>query len=181
MYAKNENGTIRIYSHVPKIFENDIAFSQRAIGYLNSKGFYTVVMPVPDPAIEKLGAIEWDATNEVFTYPKIALTQTEIDQRAEQELNSDVFQTAIDQRRSDGQLGYDRIMAIIERKFRSGEITAPQAKSALQFFDPLIEALNRGQWILVQIKLNAATVPSGYQSLFTRIQTKIDSYIQNEY
>ena len=181
MYAREKDGTIQTYSKIPKIFENDIAFSQRAIGYLNSKGFYEVVTPAFDSEIEKLGAIEWDATNEVFTYPKVALTQTELDDKAEQELNSDVYQTAIDQRRSDGQLGYDRFMAIIERKFRSGEITANQAKNALQFFDPLIEALNRGQWILVQIKLNAATVPSGYQSLFTMIQTKVDAYIQNEY
>ena len=36
--------------------------------HLKSLGFYSVVTPKPKPS-QKLGAIKWDADNEVFTYP----------------------------------------------------------------------------------------------------------------
>ncbi len=181
-YAKDFNGTIKIYSSIPKKWEDDIAFSMREIAWFNSKGFYEVVEVTPSNT-QKLGAIYFDAVNEVFTYPLIAKTQTELDQEAENALNSDVSQQAINQRRADGMQGFDRIKAIIERKYRNGEITATQAKNADAYFHPLIKDLNFGSWIIVKGLLNAeaANVPAGYQSLFDTIKGKVDNYVTNNY
>ncbi len=181
-YAKDFNGSIKIYSSIPKKWEDDIAFSMRDKQYLNDKGFFEVVEVTPS-ATHKLGAIYFDAVNKVFTYPLINKTQAELDQEAEQALNSDVSQQAIDQRRADGMQGFDRIKAIIERKYRNGEITATQAKNADAYFHALIKDLNFGSWIIVKglLATEAPNVPAGYQALFDTIKGKVDNYVTNNY
>jgi hypothetical protein len=177
-YIQGESVTLR---QLPKDWKNILNFHKKSEKEWNAEGFYKVVEPTIDPATQKKGAGYLDGN--VYTYAVEPKTQEEQDAYNEAQLNSDVSQQAIDQRRADGQLGYDRIMAIIERKYRTGEITANQAKNALDYFDPLVEALNRGQWILVQIKLNDQNlvVSSGYRSLYDTVKAKVDTYIQNNY
>lgn len=158
---------------------NNIAKHSEA--YWNSQGIYKVVEPSIDPATQKKGAGYLDGN--VYTFAVEPKTQEEQDAYAEQQLNSDVSQQAIDQRRADGIQGFDRIKAIIERKYRTGEITATQAKNADAYFHPLIKDLNFGSWIIVKglLDAEAPNVPTGYQSLFNTIKAKVDSYIQNNY
>lgn len=142
-------------------------------------GWKEVVTPVYDSETQRRGVLIEDG--EVFTYTIIDLTPEEIAILAEQALNSDISQQAIDQRRADGMQGYDRAMAIIERQYRDGEITAVQAKNAMAYFDPFIEALNRGQWVIVQVNMTGQTVPAPYQQLFNAIKNKVDTYVQINY
>lgn len=181
-YAKDFDGNIRIYTSIPKIFGDDIAFSLRDVEWFNSKGFYEVLEVTPSDT-QKIGAIYFDSENSVFTFKLIDLSQEELDAIAEQQLNQDAAQQAIDQRRQDGMHGFDRIKAIIERKYRNGEITANQAKSADSYFHPLIKDLNFGSWIIVKGLLDSSilNVPAGYQSLFDSIKSKVDAYVTNNY
>jgi hypothetical protein len=177
-YIQGESVTLR---QLPKDWKNILNFAKKTEAEWNAEGFYRVVEPTIDPATEKKGAGYLDGN--VYTYVVEPKTQEEQDDYAEQQLNSDVSQQAIDQRRADGVQGFDRIKAIIERKYRTGEITANQAKNADAYFHPLIKDLNFGSWIIVKglLDAEAPNVPTGYQSLFNTIKSKVDNYVQNNY
>lgn len=169
------------FIEIPKTVRHLPCFDKRDESVWNEYGYYRIVEPSFDPAIQKKGAGYLNGN--VYTYQVVDKTQAEIDQYLEDLLNSDVSQQAIDQRRVDGVVGFDRIKAIIERKYRNGEITANQAINADAYFHPLIKDLNFGSWPYVQGLLNAQApnVPAGYQSLFDTIKNKVDTYIQDNY
>jgi hypothetical protein len=177
-YIQGENVTLR---QLPKDWKNILNFHKKSEEEWNAEGFYKVVEPSINPATEKKGAGYLDGN--VYTFSVEPKTQEEIDAYNEAQLNSDVSQQAIDQRRADGIQGFDRIKAIIERKYRTGEITANQAKNADAYFHPLIKDLNFGSWIIVKglLDAEAPNVPTGYHSLFNTIKNKVDTYIQNNY
>ena len=72
MKAKDFNGTIRTYRRLPNVWEDDngvhLNFSKANHA---SFGFYDVVKPTYDSISQRLGAIEFDSDNDVFTYPVI--------------------------------------------------------------------------------------------------------------
>jgi hypothetical protein len=166
---------------LPKDWKNILNFHKKSETDWNAEGFYRVVEPTINPATEKKGVGYLDGN--VYTYAVESKTQEEQDSYNESQINSDLSQQAINQRRADGIKGFDRIKAIIERKYRTGEITANQAKNADAYFHPLIKDLNFGSWIIVKglLDAEASNVPTGYQSLFNTIKSKVDSYIQNNY
>lgn len=177
-YIQGENVTFR---QLPKDWKNILNFANLTEAEWNAEGFYRVVEPTINPATQKKGAGYLNGN--VYTFAVEPKTQAEIDAYNEAQLNADVSQQAIDQRRADGMQGFDRIKAIIERKYRKGEITATQAKNADAYFHPLIKDLNFGSWIIVKGLLNAEApnVPAGYQSLFDTIKAKVDNYVTNNY
>ena len=64
-----EDGTIKIFSRVPKSFGKIIGgFNSLSSSELESYGFYNIVTPTIT-ASQELGEIEWDSDNSVFTYP----------------------------------------------------------------------------------------------------------------
>ena len=64
-----EDGTIKIFSRVPKSFGKIIGgFNSLSSSELESYGFYNIVTPTIT-ASQELGSIEWDSNNSVFTYP----------------------------------------------------------------------------------------------------------------
>lgn len=76
MIAIDLNGTIKTFSNLPK------AWSDANGTHLNitdgaAYGFYSVVTPSYDSAIQKLGNLEWDADSSTFTYPVIDRTWTQ--------------------------------------------------------------------------------------------------------
>ena len=77
-------GSIKTFTTIPKTFSGISKNWQRTDMYQTldnsiheADGFYDVVTPAFDSAIEKLGAIFFNVTE--FTYPIVALTQPEID------------------------------------------------------------------------------------------------------
>jgi len=68
MKAINVNGTIKTYSLVPKTWGNILGVQYLNDSSLEALGFYDVVTPTTKQS-QELGSIEWDADNEVFTYP----------------------------------------------------------------------------------------------------------------
>ena len=72
MKAKDFNGTIKTYRRLPSVWRDDngLHLNFRKANH-DSFGFYNVVKPSYDSISQRLGAIEWDADNSVFTYPVV--------------------------------------------------------------------------------------------------------------
>jgi hypothetical protein len=78
MYARQQNGAIKRYTTIPKAWGNVIAgFDKLTSSEWQEAGFYDVVTPDYDSAIQKLGDLEWDADSSTFTYPVINKTWTQ--------------------------------------------------------------------------------------------------------
>ena len=64
-----DNGTIKTFNSIPKSFGKIIGgFNTLNDTELEAYGFYNIVRPSITES-QKLGSIEWDADNSVFTYP----------------------------------------------------------------------------------------------------------------
>jgi len=72
MKAKDFNGTIKTYRRLPNVWRdnNGLHLNFRKANHA-SFGFYDVVKPAYDSISQRLGAIEWDANNSLFTYPVV--------------------------------------------------------------------------------------------------------------
>ena len=72
MKAKDFNGQIKTWRKLPNVWEdeNGVHLNFRKANHA-SFGFYDVVTPTYDSISQRLGAIEFDSENEVFTYPVI--------------------------------------------------------------------------------------------------------------
>ena len=72
MKAKDFNGQISTWRKLPNVWEdeNGLHLNFRKADH-KSFGFYDVVTPSYDSISQRLGSIEFDAKNEVFTYPVI--------------------------------------------------------------------------------------------------------------
>jgi len=76
MKAINIDGTIKTYNSVPKTWGNILGVQYLDDSSLQELGFYDVVIPTTKNS-EKLGSIEWNADDSVFTYPVINKTWSE--------------------------------------------------------------------------------------------------------
>ncbi len=74
MKAKDFNGTIKVYSRVPKSYNNIIGFNHLSDSDLESHGFYNIVTPTYNEKTEVLGDIYFDSENSCFTYPVNSIT-----------------------------------------------------------------------------------------------------------
>ena len=75
MKAINIDGTIKTYTNL-KSFGGAIGLQYASDSDLEAMGFYDVVTPSVKPS-QELGAIEWDADNNVFTYPLVNKTYSQ--------------------------------------------------------------------------------------------------------
>jgi len=102
MKARIENGQIKIYNTLPKIY-NGITGCYPGNFHLQSdeihrqEGFIPVVTPIFDPETpetQKLGEIYFDETNDIFTYPVNNIV-FDLEQLRQQRLNE--FSQVLDQ------------------------------------------------------------------------------------
>ena len=78
MKAIQIGGAIKRYTTIPKSWGNVICgFDLLGSDTWEAAGFYDVVTPDYDSAIQKLGDLEWDADSSTFTYPVINKTWTQ--------------------------------------------------------------------------------------------------------
>ena len=76
MIAIQHEGAIKRFTSLPKVWKDDNGV------HLNitdgaAYGFYPILTPSYDSAIQKLGDLEWDADSSTFTYPVINKTWTQ--------------------------------------------------------------------------------------------------------
>lgn len=70
MKAKDYNGTIKVYSTLPKSYGSIIGgFNLLSDSDLEGHGFYDVAVPAYDSRIQELGNIYFDSDSSQFTYP----------------------------------------------------------------------------------------------------------------
>ena len=75
MKAIQINGAIKRYTTIPKAWGSVICgFDLLSSSEWEAAGFYDVVTPSYDSAIQYLGDLEWDADSSTFTYPVIDRT-----------------------------------------------------------------------------------------------------------
>ena len=75
MKAIQINGAIKRYTTIPKAWGSVICgFDLLSSSDWEAAGFYDVVTPSYDSAIQYLGDLEWDADSSTFTYPVIDRT-----------------------------------------------------------------------------------------------------------
>jgi hypothetical protein len=78
MKAIQIGGAIKRYTTIPKSWGNVICgFDLLGSDTWEEAGFYDVVTPDYDSAIQYLGDLEWDADSSTFTYPVINKTWSE--------------------------------------------------------------------------------------------------------
>ena len=78
MKAIQIDGSIKRYTTIPKAWGNVITgFNLLSSSDWEAAGFYDVVTPSYDSAIQKLGDLEWDADSSTFNYPVINKTWTQ--------------------------------------------------------------------------------------------------------
>jgi len=78
MKAIQIDGAIKRYTTIPKAWGNVIGgFDLLSSSDWEAAGFYDVVTPDYDSAIQYLGDLEWDADSSTFTYPVINKTWTQ--------------------------------------------------------------------------------------------------------
>ena len=78
MKAIQIGGAIKRYTTIPKSWGNVICgFDLLGSDAWEEAGFYDVVTPDYDSAIQYLGDLEWDADSSTFTYPVINKTWSE--------------------------------------------------------------------------------------------------------
>ena len=182
-YALN---IIKIFNSLPTSFAGVSKNYQRTDMYQTlsnaiheTDGFYDVVTPAFDPAIEKLGAIFFNVTE--FTYPIIAKTQQEQDNYAQQQEDADQASQFFNQRIADGYIYIQRLNAFVYRKVVNAEITKAQAVTVLNFFYESIMPLKFGYFELANTKTTAlVTANPDLIALKNKIISELTDYINNE-
>lgn len=76
MIAIDLNGTIKTFFRLPKVWSDENG-THLNITDGQAFGFYPIVTPSYDSAVEYLGDLEWDADSSAFTYPVISITWTQ--------------------------------------------------------------------------------------------------------
>lgn len=143
-------------------------------------GWRDIINPQYNTETQKIGSLI--LVNDSVTYEVINLTQEEIEQRQQSQLDSDSSATALSEAISDGTIMFQRMFAYLQRQFDNGNITATEAKnSAQRLFTPLLP-INYGQFQLAKINLNALTPPANQKELaiLNLAKQQINEYINGQ-
>ena len=183
-YAKIENGTVKIFNTLPRIYENIVNFQKAEIETLNDKGFFELVIPTITEH-QRYGALspnDFDAVNEVWVKPIIDFTQAEIDAHNEQKLDSDSSASKLSNHKSDGQLALKRIWDKIVRLNDNGQLTSNQFNTISNLLFDAVLPLEFGLWKVAQSKVNALPTASGIlETIRVTVKEIIDNYITENY
>ncbi len=74
MKAKQIDGNIITYKHLPKTYTKDdgsvvLNFHTSDTEALEAEGFYDLVKPAYNPKTQDRGGLQWDEENKIFTFP----------------------------------------------------------------------------------------------------------------
>lgn len=154
-------------------------------------GFKDLVQPVFDSLTHKRGneIIEHPSDETKYTYTVVELTQQEIEANAQAQLDSDEAQTKVNERKAKGVEDFDRLMAIIEKKWRANEFSANTtnntalAKVARDYFYNALLPITYGLWDISQTRL--LTVPNTQNqvllNLYNAVKSQVDAYVSETF
>jgi hypothetical protein len=87
MKARIENNIIKLYNTLPQDFENILNFKNAEETIIRSKGFYNVIVPFYNTETQIIGQIYFDSDLEIFTYPIVNKTPSQIEQEQIEKVN----------------------------------------------------------------------------------------------
>ena len=183
-YAKQENGTVRVYTTLPKTFENIINFQKADIETINSKGFYELVIPTITEH-QRYGGLspnDFDAVNEVWVKPIIDFTQAEIDAYEQSKEDSDASAQKVSNFKADGQTEHKRIWDRIMRLYDNGQLNDTQFNAISDLLFDALLPLELGLWKVAQARVDALPVGTGIlATIRTTVKGIIDDYVIANY
>lgn len=139
-------------------------------------GWKEPVTPVEfDERIHSLTTLSEVNNSYVWSYEN--KTQEQIDAYDQAQLDADEHASKIEERRDDGYVYYYRIMSLIERAWRKGQIADAIANQANIYFDEALEPILRGNWQLSNTRL--ATPPATSNQAFLNVYNNVVAYVQN--
>lgn len=153
-------------------------------------GFFDLVQPSFDSLTHKRGneIIPHEDENK-YTYNVIALTTQEIATNEQNALDADEHAQKVSERKQKGIEDFDRLMAIIERKWKNNEFSANNttnnnlAKGAREYFFNSLLPITYGLWDIAQGNLN--TVPNtGNQvllAIYNNVKSEVDTYVSGTF
>lgn len=159
LFKNNAVGSIRKMNIPNSFFSLTHENGQRTDGYHTldnsvheADGFFDVVTPILDDAIEKLGAIFFDVDK--FTYPIVAKTQDEQDSYIQAQEEADQYGTKTQTRRTDGDRMIERFFAYITRQNGEGSLSNQNAITSVTLIWDALLPLSYGQMEFTKILLN---------------------------
>ena len=78
MKAREENGQVKLYPELPRDWKHHLNFRVAPLELAQAEGFYDVVEPHYDPALQRLGEIFFERDKKAFTYPVVDKTPGEL-------------------------------------------------------------------------------------------------------
>ena len=168
MKAKDFNGTIRTYRRLPNVWEDDngVHLNFRKANHA-SFGFYDVVKPSYDSISQRLGSIEFDSENEVFTYPVI-----DIDFDATYEVQTPIVdedgEAVLD---SDGEPTYD---VTTESTYKIDELKSGKKKEVNEEAGRLLKPTD---WYVIRKSERDIEIPTDIATERADIITKANGFV----
>ena len=168
MKAKDFNGTIRTYRRLPNVWEDDngVHLNFRKANHA-SFGFYDVVKPSYDSISQRLGSIEFDSENEVFTYPVI-----DIDFDATYEVQTPIVdedgEAVLD---SDGEPTYD---VTTESTYKIDELKSGKKKEVNEEAGRLLKPTD---WYVIRKSERDIDIPTDIATERADIITKANGFV----
>lgn len=171
-------GSIQILNTYPKRFyvtENVVGGYQFRTDLHEVDGWKPFENPTFDQRTQYLGDYVEEPTR--FTKEVLNKTQEQIDAYDQAQLDADEHASKIEERREDGYTYYYRIMSLVERAWRNGQITTVVANAANTYFDDALSPLLRGNWQSSNTKL--AVPPSTSNQAFLNTYNNVKTYVEN--
>jgi hypothetical protein len=174
-YAKIENGAVKRYNRLPKVYGITRNFRDASIIVINSKGFFKVVEP-PVGKHERLEPLEpSDLVGDEFLARVVSKTPEDI---AAIELNED-----LDNKEEDGLEYFKTIRNLVQKNYNSGNITEAQFKGIRKVLAPALTPLRVGAWDEAKDNVEDIDEPVNPKMLllYNKVKDDINDYIINNY
>jgi hypothetical protein len=168
MKAKDFNGTIKTYRRLPNVWRDDngLHLNFRKANHA-SFGFYDVVKPSYDSISQRLGTIEWDADNSVFTYPVV-----DIDFASTHDVSTPIVddngEAVLD---SDGNPTYD---VTTESTYKIDELKSGKKKEVNEEAGRLLKPTD---WYVIRKSERDIEIPTDIASERADIITKANGFV----
>jgi hypothetical protein len=171
MKAKDFNGTIKTWRRLPKTYQGDnklyMSFDKASDSVQQSEGFYNVIKPSYDSISQRLGSIEFDSENEVFTYPVI-----DIDFDATYEVQTPIVdedgEAVLD---SDGEPTYD---VTTESTYKIDELKSGKKKEVNEEAGRLLKPTD---WYVIRKSERDIDIPTDIATERADIITKANGFV----
>jgi len=181
-YAKNINGTVRVYATLPKTYENIINFQKAEIETINSKGFYELVEPIITQYQRVEPLLVSDVANNKFIQRVYNFTHDEKDAYEKSKEDSDASAQKVSNFKADGQTEHKRIWDKIMRLYDNGQLNDTQFNAISDLLFDALLPLELGLWKVAQARVDALPVGTGIlATIRTTVKGIIDDYVIANY